>query len=290
MAVITELIDAGLQLKRQGNLRGAIEHFRQLHATYPANPRIMFELARTWSAFDVPEQSLPIYRELLALPKGQGLQAKDMPRLYTYLGATLLSLDQTDQALTIIDEGLRLHPSFRPLRIWRIFALSKSDADQLALLESLDFMLESLAPSRWDIFEDDIVGAVKKLRTVQSDENGQQITNTERAASRQTVVKEIANAAEVNDDADTRQSIGVSAEEDNEEAVDSAEVDLVVKVREPTKKARKGRRAKRTKRPQLGKKSVRIDISNPGDAAESQSDEDEPPTNSSAFKIPIDLD
>ena len=48
MAVVTELIDAGLQMKRQGNLRGAIEHFRQLHSTYPGNARIMFELAGTW--------------------------------------------------------------------------------------------------------------------------------------------------------------------------------------------------------------------------------------------------
>ena len=33
MAVISELIDVGLQLKSQGKHEAAIEHFRQLHET-----------------------------------------------------------------------------------------------------------------------------------------------------------------------------------------------------------------------------------------------------------------
>ena len=137
MAVITELIDAGLQLKRQGNLRGAIEHFRQLQATYPGNARIRFELAGAWRAFDVPEQALPLYRELLALPKSQGFPPKDLPRLYTHLGATLLDLGENDEARATIEAGLRLHPSYRPLRAWRILSLSKSNAMDLALLDAL---------------------------------------------------------------------------------------------------------------------------------------------------------
>ena len=290
MAVITELIDAGLQLKRQGNLRGAIEHFRQLHATYPANARVMFELARTWSAFNVPEQALPIYRELLAMPKGQGLQAKDLPRLYTYLGATLLKLGETDKALATIDEGMRLHPSYRPLRVWRIFALSKSDADQLALLDALEFLLESLAPSRWDIFEGDIAATVKKMRAEHSAEYGQEPIDTEREAPRQSVANDVSNAADFNDDTDARLDISVSVPEGKEKAADAAEVDVVVNVTEPSKKARKGRRKQKTKGPQLGKNSVRIDISAAGDAAETQSDDDEPATHSSGFKIPVDLD
>ena len=114
MAVVSELIDVGLILKQQGKLKGAIEHFRQLHATYPGNARIMFELAACWSAFDVPEQAVPLYRELIARPKGKGLPAKDLPRLYTRLGAALYALQEYDEALSILDEGLRLHPSYRP--------------------------------------------------------------------------------------------------------------------------------------------------------------------------------
>ena len=90
MAVISELIDAGLQLKAQEKHEAAIEHFRQLHETYPDNARVKFELAAAWSAFGVPEQALPLYRELLALPKRQGLPAKDMPRLYARLSSTLI--------------------------------------------------------------------------------------------------------------------------------------------------------------------------------------------------------
>ena len=126
MPVITELIEAGLRLKRAGNLRGAIEHFKQLHATYPSHARIMFELAAVWRLFGVPEQALPLYRDLLALPKSEGLPPKDMPRLYTQLGATLLEMGDVKESLAIIDQGLALHPSYRSLRAWRLFALSEA--------------------------------------------------------------------------------------------------------------------------------------------------------------------
>ena len=54
MAVISELIDVGLRLKEQGNQKSAIEHFRQLHTTYPGNARIMFELAASWGRIWCP--------------------------------------------------------------------------------------------------------------------------------------------------------------------------------------------------------------------------------------------
>ena len=167
MAVIAELIEAGLRLKGAGNLRAAIEHFKQLHATYPAHARIMFELAAAWRAFGVPEQALPLYRELLAMPKNQGLPAKDMPRLYTQLGATLLELGELGEAQAVIEAGLQRHPSYRSLRAWRIFAYAEAGSPQLALLDALELMLESLAPSRWDIFEDDIKAMVKAMRADQ---------------------------------------------------------------------------------------------------------------------------
>ncbi len=291
MAVITELVDAGLQLKRQGNLRGAIEHFRQLHATYPGNARIMFELAGTWSAFNVPEQALPLYQELLALPKGQGLPPKDMPRLYTRLGVTLLTLGDIHDALTIIDEGLRLHPSYRPLRVWRILVLSGSGADHLALLDALELMLESLAPSRWDIFEDDIVAAVKQMRAEHSTEEKQQPPDTKQAYAHQAGDRG-ADARKPDNDSNARLAVEISEIEEADEptTVTVEEVAVTVKVKEPKKKPRKPRRKKQTKRSQLGKQAVRIDISGAGDAAEKKSDDDEPPAPASPLKIPVDAD
>ncbi len=289
MAVITELIDAGLQLKRQGNLRGAIEHFRQLHATYPGNARIMFELAASWTAFEVPEQALPLYRELLALPKGQGLPPKDMPRLYTRLGAALLTMGEVQEALAVIDEGLRLHPSYRPLRVWRIFALNSKDADGMALLDALELMLESLAPSRWDIFEEDIVAAVKRMRATQSAGAEQEATGSQKESALQTESSKSAAAKEANAFAGARQTVEISESIDADEAV-AAEVDISVQVKEPKKKPRKRRRQQRAKRPQLGKKAVRIDISAARDSAKDKPDDDDSPPSASAFKIPVDAD
>ncbi len=289
MAVITELIDAGLQLKRRGNLRGAIEHFRQLHATYPGNARIMFELAASWTAFEVPEQALPLYRELLALPKGQGLPPKDMPRLYTRLGATLLSMGEVQEALTVIDEGLRLHPSYRALRVWRIFALNSNEADSMALLDALELMLESLAPSRWDIFEDDIVAMVKRMRAAQSVGSGQDATGSQKESRPQAESPKTAAAEDAGALAEARRTVEISESADADQAAD-VEVDISVQVKKPKKKPRKRRRKQQSKPPQLGKKAVRIDISAAGDSAEDEPGDDDAPPPASGFKIPVDAD
>ncbi len=283
MAVITELIDVGLQLKRQGNLRGAIEHFRQLHATYPGNARIMFELAACWTAFDVPEQALPLYRDLLKAPKGQGLPPKDMPRLYTRHGAALLTLGESQEALTTIDEGLRLHPSYRPLRVWRIVALSRDDADRQALLEALDLLLESLAPSRWDVFEDEIVAAVNQLRPTPS------VAASHESAQSSPVSALPPEAARDLEAPEARLPVETSDASDADDSV--AEVDIEVKVKNrPKTTTRKSRRNKRRQPAQLGKKAVRIDISEDATTADAAPDDDDRPAQATSRRIPVDPD
>lgn len=284
MAVITELIDAGLQMKRQGNLRGAIEHFRQLQSTYPGNARIRFELAGAWRAFDVPEQALPLYRQLLALPKSQGLPPKDMPRLYTQLAATLLDLGETDEARATIEAGLRLHPSYRPLRAWRILSLSQCGDKDLALLDALELMLESLAPSRWDIFEEDIVAVVRQMRAGLSADKT--LTQVAPDAPETVAVISAASASET-------QPIEVADDADAPTEVEVA-VTVVKPTSKPTKRARRdSRKQTRKPAPQLGKRAVRIDIvddKTEGRAPKQSSEEDEPPAPADAFKIPIDPD
>lgn len=290
MAVITELIEAGLRLKQGGNLQGAIEHFRQLHTTYPGHARIMFELAACWRAFGVPEQALPLYRELLALPKGQGLPPKDIPRLYTQLGATLLEMDEKSESLAIIEEGLRLHPSYRSLRAWRIFALSYAGSHQLALVDALELMLESLAPSRWDIFETDIKAKVKAMRA----ERPEQERNTaaeivlgkpaEAPAETDAHGGTIQSEAAVQDEqASQRNDIAISSD-----APDTAETDIAVNLVTP--RNRKKTRRKSKPKAQMGKKAVRIDISGEGDEPAQAADDDDSGAAGGSLKIPIDPD
>ena len=260
-----------------------------MQATYPGNARIHFELAGAWRAFGVPEQALPLYHQLLALPKGQGLPPKDMPRLYTHLGATLLALGENAEARATIEAGLRLHPSYRPLRAWRILSLRSGGEHELALLDALELMLESLAPSRWDIFEDDIVAAVKAMRAdlaadesltpAAASEAGTDPNDEERDSPEPN--KATAPAAtqpiQITDDADA-----------------AAEVDVAVNVVKPAKK--RSQRAKRSgrkqtkKAPQLGKRAVRIDISGEGSAPKRPADDEDPPSESASFKIPLDPD
>lgn len=164
MAVISELIDAGIALKEQGNYQAAIEHFRQLNSTYPDHARIMFELAGAWQAFKVPEQAVPLYRQLLAMPKSQGLPPKEMPRLYTQMGAALRLLGNYVESLEIIEEGLKLYPDYRPLRAYHMFALHSAGFHQNAMIESLELLVESLAPTKWDLYQDDIEDIVEEMR------------------------------------------------------------------------------------------------------------------------------
>lgn len=295
MAVITELIDAGLRLKQQGNLRGAIEHFRQLKATYPGNARIRFELAGAWREFDVPEQALPLYRELLALPKGQGLPPKDMPRLYTQLGATLLELDETAEAREIVEAGLRLHPSYRPLRAWRILSLRSGGEHDLALLDALELMLESLAPSRWDIFEDDIVSAVKQMRAeLSADESLAQTPASEGPSAQAEETRDAPESAAAASAAVTAvtKPIRVSDVADAPDEMDVS-VNVVKSAVKGKKRAKRpGRKKTRKQAPQMGKRAVRIDIVDnkaEGSSAKQPPDKDAP-AQTGSLKIPLDPD
>ncbi len=284
MAVITELIDAGRRLRRAGNLQGAIEHFRQLQATYPDHARIMFELAGAWREFGVPEQALPLYRALLEKPRGEGLPPKDMPRLYTQLGATLLTLQDYDAARAVIDEGVSAHPSYRPLRAWRIFALSRAGAQQAALLDAIELMLESLAPSRWDIFEDDIKAIARRMR---AELDGTEAAPTAAAAPAKPkttrVKKPRAKATPPSPKAKQTQAAEIAVA-DAESEDDGREVE--VQVKQPARKAKRRSRRKSTPA-QLGKKAVKIDI---GSAADEPAADDAAPAADANFKIPIDDD
>jgi len=286
MAVITELIEAGLRLKQGGNLGGAIEHFKQLHATYPGHARIMFELAACWRAFGVPEQALPIYRDLLAMPKAQGLPPKDIPRLYTQLGATLLDMGDSAESLAIIEDGLRLHPSYRSLRAWRIFALAQAGEPQAALLDALELMLESLAPSRWDVFEAEVKAVVKTMRANLPVHDAAPEPDIAERESTQAAADTTNGATDrVNEDAAGAQSEQIDVTSDVPRAT---ETDVPVNLVKPTRK--KKSRRKKTARPQMGKKAVRIDISGESDTPRTNKDEEDPAEAAGALKIPIDPD
>ena len=302
MAVVSELIDLGLALKRQGKLKGAIEHFRQLQATYPENVRIMFELAVCWSEFDVPEQALPLYRDLLARPKGKSLLAKDLPRLYTRLGAALYALQEYDQALSILDEGLRLHPSYRPLRAYRIFALQAAEMPGSALNDALELMLESLAPSHWDSFEDQIRQIVKALRAP-LDEDAIAADPPDFKAEAEPA-EDMQSRPPVHDSPTSperaakveKEQVPGSAE-DHKIAVDwsapiEEDFELDLRVHKQAAKTRVKKKA-RDRRGQLGKKAVRINISDAKDKNESASQDDAPSAPSDTtgkIQIPIDKD
>ncbi len=272
MAVISELIDSGLRLKQQRKLRGAIEHFRQLHRTYPENARIQFELANCWLAFGVPENALPHYRELLEPPKAKGLPPKDLPRLYTQLCATLHQLDENQAALEYAQAGLSLHPNYRPLRAWQIFALAATGAHQVAVLDALELLLEALAPSRWDVFEDDIKQELREMRArLEHQEPAQLASEASQAPASPSSAADPPASTEAG-----KQRIDIHAGE--AAADDTAEHEIAVTMRPPTKKKTRRRRL-----PQLGKRSVRINIS----AGDDKPPADDRPA-AAAFKIPVD--
>lgn len=285
MAVITELVEAGIRLKQGGNLGGAIEHFKQLHATYPGHARIMFELAACWRAFGVPEQALPIYRELLAMPKAQGLPPKDMPRLYTQLGATLLETGDSAESLATIEDGLRLHPSYRSLRAWRIFALTEAGDPQAALLDALELMLESLAPSRWDIFEAEIKTIVKSMRANLPAQDAAPSDDIAEGRAAESIAQ---GSDKIPEDESEGGAVSHSKQiHVTSDAPSATETDVAVNLVKPSRK--KKSRRKKTSRPQLGKKAVRIDISGESDKPAKKKDGDDAAA-AGALKIPVDPD
>ena len=306
MAVITELIDVGIQLKAAGNLQGAIEHFRQLHRTYPEHARIMFELAACWRAFGVPERALPLYRELLEQPKSQGLPPKDMPRLYTHLGATLRAMGELEESLAVIEEGLRLHPTYRPLRAWRIFALYSAGSESAALLDAVELMLESLAPSRWDIFEDDISAIAREMRAAihgvdEAAEAAADKKRRKRRSKRAAIAELIAPKAKAKDSKEGETKAAIPAKSPPAEAAQAAQIavdadaaeaedDFEVAVTHKQPAPKKARSRKKPGAAQLGKKAVRINIGSAGEDEGAADDGEDADAAAASFKIPIDND
>ena len=275
MAVVSELIEAGLKLKAGGKLEAAIEHFRQLQATYPKNARIMYELAACWSAFSVPEQALPLYRALLALPRGQGLPPRDQPRLMTRLGATLSQLGEDEEALSIFNQGVTQHPSYRPLRAFRIYARAKAGDQSEAIVDAMDLMLESLAPSRWDVFEADIRGITDELRqdAAPGDSRAQPSPSATPNAPKTPIPR-------------PRDRSQIHVEADDARA---RSFDLEVQVTKPASPASE----KAARGDQFGSKAVRINISGQADESEDTGDKRQAKggrDDASRLRIPLDPD
>ena len=205
-------------------------------------------------------------------------------------------MGEYNEARETIEAGLRLHPSFRPLRAWRIFSLRSGGDHELALLDALELMLESLAPSRWDIFEGDIVAAVQSMRAELSADESLNPAPVAEDASAAEAREHEAGPARISASAAApapAQPIQIA-----ESAKAPADVDVAVNVVKPAaerkKRARRSSR-KRTKKqaPQLGKKAVRIDIVDnnaEGQAPAKPAIDDEPPAQAGSFKIPVDPD
>ena len=329
MAVISELIDVGLALKEQGNHQAAIEHFRQLHVTYPEHARIMFELAGSWQAFNVPERALPLYRALIEMPKTQGLPPKELPRLYTQMGAVLRQMGQFTQSLEIIEAGLRQFPNYRPLRAYHMFALHSAGFHQNAMVESLKLLLESLSPTKWDIYENDIIAIVKEIRDrvpppdtsdledwefdefwgdeaqssspesqPESQEEVADIDEPDDSAEEETVEASVMANIVIEETPESDETvvaegkIVVDAEDQEEESFD-----IQVKVIKKDDKKKKTSKTSKKESQQFGKKPVKIDINatdedkpSPRASTKKTTDDDVPPAQSGKIDIPIDFD
>ena len=330
MAVISELIDAGLALKEQGNHQAAIEHFRQLHVTYPDHARIMFELAGSWQAFNVPERALPLYRTLLEMPKTQGLPPKELPRLYTQMGAVLRQMGQFTESLEVIEAGLRQFPSYRPLRAYHMFALHSAGFHQNAMVESLKLLLESLAPTKWDIYEESIVAIVKEIQervpapdtsdledwefdefwgdeshappseaeldeVVEDDEPDDTDDIPEETVIEASVMADDLIVDESPDSDETVVADGKIVIDDDDKEDESFEVQ--VKIINKDDKKKKASKSSKKDSPQFGKKSIKIDINStdeeqasPPKSTKKKADEDAPTASTGKIDIPIDFD
>ena len=145
-------------------------------------------------------------------------------------------------------------------------------------------MLESLAPSRWDIFEADIKAVVKAMRANLLAQDAAPTNVMAEGRSAEAFAEETDNVPEhVNEDDAVSQSSKIDV---MSEAADATETDVAVNLVKPTKKKKPSRKEK--SRSQMGKKAVRIDISGESDEPQKEADEDDAAAADGSFKIPID--
>jgi hypothetical protein len=227
------------------------------------------------------------------------------------MGASLRLMGQFTESLEIIEAGLTLFPNYRPLRAYHMFALHSAGFHQNAMLESLKLMLESLAPTKWDVYEDDIIAIVKEIRErVPSPDTsnladwefdefwGEEVPpKADDAETDEPDDDSIIAPNDVSDDAPADETPtteiaskgDIPIEEDNAED-ESFEIQVKIVNRDDTKpkaSPKKGR--------QFGKKPVKIDIHNvdedqPPQPTDEESESDDDAPTSGKIDIPIDLD
>lgn len=70
-SVLTEL-EAGMALRAQGDLLGAVSHLRTALRTQPDHPKLIYQLAVTLDMMSQPQKAQPLWESLATLGKGAG--------------------------------------------------------------------------------------------------------------------------------------------------------------------------------------------------------------------------
>lgn len=115
---------AGNKLEHAGTDDEAIEHFRQLLADYPDNPRAHYEYGGAFDSAGREYEAVPHYRKAIAM----GLDGEYLPKVYLQLGSSLRNIEAFDEAVATLDEGCQQFPEFHALKVFK--ALTQESAGQ----------------------------------------------------------------------------------------------------------------------------------------------------------------
>jgi tetratricopeptide (TPR) repeat protein len=139
MTDLEQEIEVGLALEHTGKEQEAIAYFRQLVERYPDNARVRFEYAGAYDFADHEAEAIPIYQEALRL----GLADEFLMRAYLQLGSSLRNVGRHAEAVQVLSEGCEAFADYRPLRVFRAFALYSAGQNAEALVELLELLLLS---------------------------------------------------------------------------------------------------------------------------------------------------
>jgi tetratricopeptide (TPR) repeat protein len=140
LSEVETAIQAGIALERSGKTIEAIEHFHRLAEQYPDNPRVIFEYGGAYDFAGYEAQAIPQYRKAMQL----GLSGDDLPHVYIQLGSSLRNIEQFEEAVQVLREGVQLFPQHKALRMFYALALYSAGRHWQAMVELNEMLLSLL--------------------------------------------------------------------------------------------------------------------------------------------------
>ncbi|QBD75328.1 tetratricopeptide repeat protein [Ktedonosporobacter rubrisoli] len=149
LAEAIQLREEGRAKQDQTILGKARALLLELHATYPDDAEITFQMAVVHDNLGLERESIPFYLKAFE----QGLSGPDLERAYLGLGSTYRGLGEYQKAVETLRRGVKEFPQNRALQTFLAMALYNTGQHREAMELVLTNLLETTTDEKLQYFK-----------------------------------------------------------------------------------------------------------------------------------------